>query len=67
METSDELPTRFPSFLACIDAREDVHGEGLGERWGILYIFPSRAHMSGLVNGGNLTEGGQNGVEDKKV
>jgi len=37
------------------------------ERGGILYIFPDRAHMSGLPNGGNLTEGGRNGVEDKKV
>ena len=43
----------------CIDAREDVHGEGLGERGGILYIFSSLAHMSGLVNGGNLTEDGR--------
>ena len=44
----------------------DVRGDGLGERGDILYIFSSRVHMSGLANGGNLTENGWNVVEDKK-
>ena len=40
---------------------------GIGREGGILYIFPGQIHMSGLANGGNLTEGGRGGVEDKQV
>ena len=40
---------------------------GIEREGGILYIFPGQAHMSRLANSGNLTKGGRNGVEDKKV